>query len=54
MGAYGRRFQPGVLRLEGPGDEGRESTGGILLGSDAVQVFDPVVERFHMSEHHGG
>ena len=44
----------GVLRLERPADERRESPGLVLQVADPLQVFDPFGEGLDVAEHHGG
>ena len=44
----------GVVRLEGPGDEGGEAAGFFLQVVDVLEVIDPVLQLLAAAEHHGG
>ena len=44
----------GVLGLEAPGDEGRESAGLFLQAAHDFKVVDALVEGLAHAEHHGG
>ena len=43
-----------VRGLERPADEGREPAGAVLQVAQVDQVLDPLLERLHVAEHHGG
>ena len=42
----------GCAGLEGPADERGEAAGGVLLIAQALQMFDAIVERLDVAEHH--
>ena len=44
----------GVVGLEAPGDEGRESAGLFLEAADDFEMVDALLEGFAHAEHHGG
>ena len=52
--AHGGRLELGVLRLEGPADEGRKALGLILLPAQSFEVFNAVFHGFHVAKHHRG
>jgi len=47
-------LQNRVLRLKSPTDEGSEAASPVLQLPQPVQMFNPVLDRFHMAEHHRG
>src|SRR2546423_3332649 len=47
-----RDFQDGVVRLKRPADKRGESAASVLLFAQTAQMLDPVLDSFHMAEHH--
>jgi len=52
-GAGSSLSEIGVGRLEGPGDEGKESPGFVLKVPDTPEMFNAVPAAFSRAEHHG-
>lgn len=49
---YGLRLKPGILGLESPGDESGEALRLVLLTADTLEMFEPILKRFDVAEHH--